>query len=92
MEALKTYTVLTVGDGLVTMIPSLLVSVAGGMVVTRASSDSTLSDRFGQAVVRQQPPVVDCSRGDDRPRPDSGTAQALFHSHGRHHGGAGAPR
>jgi flagellar biosynthesis protein FlhA len=29
-EALKTYTVLTVGDGLVTMIPSLLVSMAGG--------------------------------------------------------------
>src|SRR6266700_3205471 len=42
-DALKTYTILTVGDGLVTMIPSLLVSVAGGMVVTRASSDSTLS-------------------------------------------------
>ncbi len=42
MEALKTYTVLTVGDGLVTMIPSLLVSVAGGIVITRASSESTL--------------------------------------------------
>lgn len=42
-EALKTYTVLTVGDGLVTMIPSLLVSMAGGMVVTRASSDAGLS-------------------------------------------------
>ena len=37
-EALKTYTVLTVGDGLVTMIPSLLVSIAGGIVLTRASS------------------------------------------------------
>jgi flagellar biosynthesis protein FlhA len=47
-EALKTYTVLTVGDGLVTMIPSLLVSVAGGMVVTRASSDSTLSIDLGK--------------------------------------------
>jgi flagellar biosynthesis protein FlhA len=41
-EALKTYTILTVGDGLVTMIPSLLVSVAGGIVITRASSESTL--------------------------------------------------
>ncbi|HUK25265.1 MAG TPA: flagellar biosynthesis protein FlhA [Terriglobales bacterium] len=41
-EALKTYTTLTVGDGLVTMIPSLLVSVAGGIVITRASSESTL--------------------------------------------------
>jgi flagellar biosynthesis protein FlhA len=46
-EALKTYTVLTVGDGLVTMIPSLLVSMAGGMVVTRASSNSTLSADLG---------------------------------------------
>jgi flagellar biosynthesis protein FlhA len=46
-EALKTYTVLTVGDGLVTMIPSLLVSMAGGMVVTRASSNSTLSVDLG---------------------------------------------
>ncbi|HUO59306.1 MAG TPA: flagellar biosynthesis protein FlhA [Candidatus Acidoferrales bacterium] len=42
MEAVKTYTVLTVGDGLVTMIPALLVSVAGGMVVTRASSGDSL--------------------------------------------------
>ncbi len=41
-EALKTYTILTVGDGLVTLIPSLLVSVAGAMVATRASSQSTL--------------------------------------------------
>ena len=48
-EALKTYTVLTVGDGLVTMIPSLLVSMAGGMVVTRASSDTSLVERSGAA-------------------------------------------
>jgi len=41
-DALKTYTILTVGDGLVTMIPSLLVSVAGGLVVTRSSSDKTV--------------------------------------------------
>ena len=39
-EALRTYTVLTVGDGLVTTIPSLLVSVAGGIVLTRAASSS----------------------------------------------------
>ncbi len=38
-QALKTYTILTVGDGLVTMIPSLLVSVAGGMVVTHIDSN-----------------------------------------------------
>ena len=42
MTAVKTYTILTVGDGLVTMIPSLLVTVAGAMVLTRASSSGQL--------------------------------------------------
>jgi flagellar biosynthesis protein FlhA len=56
-EALKTYTVLTVGDGLVTMIPSLLVSVAGGMVVTRASSDSTLSEDLGRQLFNSTRPL-----------------------------------
>ena len=41
-EALKTYTILTVGDGLVSILPSLLVSVAGGIVVTRAASKQSL--------------------------------------------------
>jgi flagellar biosynthesis protein FlhA len=41
-EAVRTYTVLTVGDGLVTMIPSLLVSVAGGITLTRANSAGQL--------------------------------------------------
>src|ERR1700689_1059332 len=54
-EALKTYTVLTVGDGLVTMIPSLLVSMAGGMVVTRATSDATLSVDVGRQLLSHRP-------------------------------------
>ncbi len=41
-EAARTYTVLTVGDGLVTIIPSLLVSVAGGITLTRANSAGLL--------------------------------------------------
>jgi flagellar biosynthesis protein FlhA len=41
-DALKTYTILTVGDGLVSILPSLLVSVAGGIVVTRAASKESL--------------------------------------------------
>ncbi|HTR23696.1 MAG TPA: flagellar biosynthesis protein FlhA [Terriglobales bacterium] len=56
-EALKTYTVLTVGDGLVTMIPSLLVSMAGGMVVTRASSGSTLSIDLGSQLFSRRRPL-----------------------------------
>ncbi len=45
-DAVRTYTVLTVGDGLVTMIPSLLVSVAGGITLTRTNSAATLSDEL----------------------------------------------
>src|SRR5450432_1265124 len=41
-RALETYTVLTIGDGLVTVIPALMISVSGGLIVTRATSDSRL--------------------------------------------------
>ena len=56
-EALKTYTVLTVGDGLVTMIPSLLVSMAGGIVVTRASSGTSLASDLGRQVFSGRRPL-----------------------------------
>ena len=57
-EALKTYTVLTVGDGLVTMIPSLMVSMAGGIVVTRASSSATLSVDVGRQILSRRRPLI----------------------------------
>jgi flagellar biosynthesis protein FlhA len=57
-EALKTYTVLTVGDGLVTMIPSLLVSMAGGIVVTRASSGTSLSTDLGRQLFAGRRPLI----------------------------------
>ncbi|MDZ7295997.1 MAG: flagellar biosynthesis protein FlhA [candidate division KSB1 bacterium] len=41
-EALRTYTVLTVGDGLVSQIPALIISTAAGIVVTRTASESNL--------------------------------------------------
>ena len=50
--AVKTYTILTVGDGLVTMIPSLLVSIAGGIVLTRASSSGNLDLELGTQLLR----------------------------------------
>lgn len=50
--AVKTYTILTVGDGLVTMIPSLLVSVAGGIVLTRASSAGALDQELGSQLLK----------------------------------------
>ncbi len=50
-EAVRTYTILTVGDGLVTMIPSLLVSVAGGITLTRANSAGLLGGEIRQQLL-----------------------------------------
>ena len=50
-EAARTYTTLTVGDGLVTIIPSLLVSVAGGITLTRANSAGQLGGEIRQQLL-----------------------------------------
>jgi len=55
-EALQKYTLLTVGDGLVSQIPALMISTATGIVVTRAASDSDLGtdairELFNQPIV-----------------------------------------
>jgi flagellar biosynthesis protein FlhA len=42
-EALRTFTLLTVGDGIVTQIPALVISVGTGIIVTRSATDSNLS-------------------------------------------------
>src|SRR5690606_16819227 len=42
LEAAEIYTTLTVGDGLVSQVPALLVSTAAGIIVTRAASGSDL--------------------------------------------------
>ena len=42
VEALQKYTILSIGDGLVAQIPALVVSVAAGILVTRASEDANL--------------------------------------------------
>lgn len=42
VEAMQVYTLLTIGDGLVTQIPALIISTAAGIIVTRATSDSNL--------------------------------------------------
>lgn len=46
-EAIETYSLLTVGDGLVTQIPALLMSVATGLVVTRATSEDDMGTLAG---------------------------------------------
>jgi flagellar biosynthesis protein FlhA len=42
-EALSTFTLLTIGDGIVTQVPALIISVATGIIVTRSSADRQLS-------------------------------------------------
>ncbi|HWR40593.1 MAG TPA: flagellar biosynthesis protein FlhA, partial [Patescibacteria group bacterium] len=49
LQALQTYTLLTVGEGLVNQIPALLISTATGIVVTRAASE----DNLGHDLTRQ---------------------------------------
>ncbi|MFC1538599.1 flagellar biosynthesis protein FlhA [Candidatus Latescibacterota bacterium] len=43
-QSITTYSMLTVGDGLVTQIPALLLSTAAGLLVTRATSESNLGE------------------------------------------------
>lgn len=56
--ALMTYSVLTIGDGLVSQIPSLLISVAGGLVVTRNGSDVKLDVEIGEQFTANPKPLA----------------------------------
>ena len=49
-SAVETFTILTIGDGLVSQIPALLVSTAAGIIVTRASSGAKLGAELGAQV------------------------------------------
>ena len=51
--ALKTYTLLSIGDGLVAQIPSLLITTATGIIVTRAVSDENLGDDLAKQLGQQ---------------------------------------
>ena len=53
----ETYTVLTIGDGLVTVIPALMISVSGGLIVTRASSDARVGVEFQKQLFGRTQPL-----------------------------------
>ncbi len=64
-EAAQTYTLLTIGDGLVSQIPALLLSTAAGMVVTRVASeheDSHLGKDIGTQLL-DQPKAIGIASG-----------------------------
>ena len=57
--AAQTYTILTVGEGLVTAIPALLVSMSGGLITTRAASESNLGEEVAvQLLARARPLAI----------------------------------
>jgi len=57
-HALETYTVLTIGDGLVTVIPALMISVSGGLIVTRASSEARVGTEFQKQLFGRTEPLL----------------------------------
>jgi flagellar biosynthesis protein FlhA len=59
LQILKTYTLLTVGEGLVSQIPALLISTATGLMVTRAASESHMGqDFFAQMFANSRPMLL----------------------------------
>jgi len=50
-EALSTYTLLTVGDGIVTQVPALIIATSTGIIVTRAASDARLGAEVSKQVM-----------------------------------------
>jgi flagellar biosynthesis protein FlhA len=57
-KALSTYTVLTIGDGLVTVIPALMVSISGGLIVTRTSSENKVAEDVSRQVFSKPQPLM----------------------------------
>src|SRR5437867_5046184 len=65
MKAVQTYSILTIGNGLVSQIPALLISISAGMVVTRVASE-TPDSNLGKDVATQilgQPKAIAVSSG-----------------------------
>lgn len=57
-RALETYTILTIGDGLVTVIPALMISVCGALIVTRAGAENRLGGEFQKQVFTAAEPLL----------------------------------
>ena len=51
-DAFPLYSILTIGDGLVSQIPALIIATSAGILVTKSSSESNLGDEIGAQVMR----------------------------------------
>ena len=61
VDAARNYTLLTVGDGLVSQIPALIVSTAAGMLVTRSAASSDLGDEVRHQLLMQPNAIATAS-------------------------------
>ena len=53
-QSVRTYSILSVGDGLVTQIPALVIATSAGILVTKTTSDDSLSDEIGGQLFHSQ--------------------------------------
>lgn len=58
LDALKIYTILTVGDGLVAQIPSLVLSTAAAIMVTRVSRSENMSEQIYKQIMNNSKPMT----------------------------------
>jgi len=56
-SAVANYTILTVGDGLVTQIPALIISTAAGLLVSRSASDERMGKEFAKHIFSNPNPI-----------------------------------
>jgi len=57
-DSLQTYTLLTVGDGIVTQVPALIIATATGIIVTRAASDARLGAEVSRQILAHPPTIA----------------------------------
>ncbi len=57
LESVRTYSILSVGDGLVTQIPALVIATTAGVLVTKTTSDDSLGDEISGQMFRSQRPI-----------------------------------
>lgn len=62
-DALQTFTLLTIGDGIVTQVPALVIATATGIIVTRAATDAQLSDEIYKQITAYPKTLVLVSLG-----------------------------
>ncbi len=55
--AVENYTILTVGDGLVSQIPALIISTSAGILVSRSTSESAMGKEFGKHIFKNPNPI-----------------------------------